>query len=129
MAIVRRVLGVNGEPGLLVLTADEFQARGIRDGVFDGPPKTLEERVFRARGWYDSAPSDYETPMIVVKWPWHYDLNLVAHEYGHFLIDFNHPPKGSLESYLDVRGYGLRILDKHDLRRKSKAWRRRHGLP
>lgn len=57
------------------------------------------------------------------------NLRLTAHELGHATVpaymDGSHPSMLSLDYWLDVTGYGLRVRDRHALLPLAKAWQRR----
>lgn len=78
------------------------------------------DRVPRVLGLFE--PRAYRLgDVITVKRAHRYSQTLLAHEYGHWL-GYEHP-RGLLW-FVDVMGFGLRLLDEHDVIGKSRAWRR-----
>lgn len=119
------------EPNLLVLPRREYRARLDKD-LPGWRARAWWHRLGRrfGREWWPHAHYHAPSHTVIVERGYErgvWGRRRLAHEYGH-AIGKRHPPVRSVAYWTDVMGYGPRVLDHHDLVRRSEAWRGRHGL-
>lgn len=108
---------MSDNPKLWVLPREDYSEE-LRVWYGD-EPKPWYWRIFgiEPRGHYDA-----EKDCVVVREDQKDNHRLVAHEYGHAL-GLEHPPILSPLYWLDVMGYGLRVLDTWSVLPRYRKWR------